>query len=201
MNRSLLGSTKRVAPFFGNAAPNRRSDVIFFHKMSYAMKNIFRNIHVIAGLVGLCIVLNGCDRDTSFIPKSADSIVVYSLESEFDEDKLPSDAEMMHGYYVLGKTKMSGDSAQQVLNSVRNDIAGGTSIAACFDPHHALRIDTGKGVLDIVICYKCKGFKKGSQQKLNGSSYPIAVSSRQLLNNLLKSADVELSAQAIAPLK
>jgi hypothetical protein len=165
------------------------------------MKNIFRSIQVAAGVVGLCLVLSGCERDTSFLPKSVDSIVVYSLEPEFDESKLPPDAEMMHGYYVLGKTKLSGDSVQKVLDSVRNDIARGNSIASCFDPHHAVRIEAGNQSLDIVICYKCNGFKKGSQEKMNGTSYPMAISSRELLNKVLTSADIELSPEASAPLK
>ena len=72
----------------------------------------------------------------------------------------------------------------------RDDIANGSEIASCFDPHHAIRIVHEDTTNDVVICYKCRGYERTENGKLKTTSYPMDVRSRDLLNHVLKSQEL-----------
>jgi hypothetical protein len=54
----------------------------------------------------------------------------------------------------------------------------------------------GGKVLDILICYKCRGFERTKNGKLVTTSFPMDVQSRQTLNAILHSNGIELSPAA-----
>lgn len=145
----------------------------------------------------LCLALSGCQRGTSFLPSECDSVTLYSLECDFDASSLPDDAELFHGYLVLGKTEVAGGTREDILAAIRADIASGSTISNCFDPHHAVRLMTGDKTLDIVICYKCRGYERTQNGKLLTTSFPMDVRSREMINRILQSKGIELSPAAI----
>ena len=153
-------------------------------------------------LVGVCLLLAGCKQKSNDIPATADRLILYSLECDFDREAVPEGAEMLHGYMVLGKSEIdSDDTAAEILAAVRNDVANGSSVFNCFEPHHAIRMIDGETNTDIVICYKCRGYERTEDGKLKTTSYPMDVRSRDLLNRVLKSGGIPLSPAATEELK
>ncbi len=152
-----------------------------------------RNIIVLSLVI---VIFTGCRQDASFLPKEFDSLTLYSLESDFDKLLLPDDAELFHGYAVLGKTDVSKEVSEKVVASIRSDIANGSTVSKCFWPHHALRILVDGKPLDVLICYKCRGFKRTDDGVLVATSFPIDVSSRQMINEILQAKGIDLSPAA-----
>ena len=153
-------------------------------------------------VVCVCVLLAGCNQNPGVIPHQVDRLVLYSLECDFDRDAVPKDAELLHGYLVLGKTEIdSAASRSEILDAVREDISNGSKIYSCFDPHHAIRIVHNDTTNDVVICYKCRGYERTENGKLKTTSYPMDVRSRELLNRVLKSDGVALSPAATEELK
>ena len=131
-------------------------------------------------LVGVYVLLAGCSQDSDVIPHKVDRLILYSLECDFDENVVPENAETLHGYLVLGKTEIdSAPSRTEILDAIRADIANGSSIASCFEPHHAIRIGHDGTTSDVVICYKCRGYECTENGKLKTTSYPMDVHSRK----------------------
>ena len=144
----------------------------------------------------IVLAFSGCQRDTSFLPSEVESVTIYSLECDFDKSSLPNDAELFHGNLVLGKTEVSKEIGENVVSAIRADIANGSTIAKCFWPHHAIRLMAGGTEIDVLICYKCRGFERTKNGKLITTSFPMDVRSRQTLNEILQSKDIELSPAA-----
>ncbi|MFN5708724.1 MAG: hypothetical protein ACK48X_11790 [Planctomycetota bacterium] len=147
-------------------------------------------------LAVMFVAFAGCQRDTSFLPGEFDSVTIYSLECDFDNSSLPADAELFHGNLVLGKAEVSKEMGEKVVAALRADIAKGSTINNCFLPHHAIRVMAGGKELDILICYKCRGFERTKNGKLVTTSFPMDVQSRQTLNAILHSNGIELSPAA-----
>lgn len=152
-------------------------------------------------LAVMLVASAGCQQDTSFLPTEFDSVTIYSLECDFDNSLLPDDAELFHGNLVLGKTAVSKEVGKSVMSAIRTDIAKGSTINKCFWPHHAIRVVTGGKELDILICYKCRGFEYTKNGKLVTTSFPMDVQSRQTLNEILQSNGIELSPAATEELE
>jgi hypothetical protein len=131
------------------------------------------------------------------MPEQADRVTLYSLECDFDRQAVREDAELLHGYLVLGKTDIeSAEDRTEILDAVRKDIAnGGSAFYHCFTPHHAVRIVHDDTTTDIVICYMCRGYERTENGEL-GLSHPMDVRSRDLLNRVLESHDITLSPDA-----
>ncbi|MEO1527066.1 MAG: hypothetical protein AAFX06_16630 [Planctomycetota bacterium] len=150
----------------------------------------------------LCIMLSGCTQKPRVVPEQAQKVIVFSLECDFDEDKVSEADELLHGYLVLGKTEIvSAEARAELLDAVSDDIASGSTISNCFDPHHAIRVIDGDTTKDIVICYQCRGYEQTENGKLVTTSFPIEVASRALLNEVLESSGVPLSPGATENLK
>lgn len=153
-------------------------------------------------LVCTCVLLAGCDPSSDIIPHKVDRLILYSLECEFEPDTIDEDAEMLHGYLVLGKIEIdSGALRTELLDAVRTDIADGSKISNCFDPHHAIRLVYGDTTKDVVMCYKCRGYERTENGKLKTTSFPMEVRSREVLNRVLNSKGIKLSPAATEELK
>lgn len=139
------------------------------------------------------VAIAGCNRDTSFLPNEFDSVTIFSLECDFDKSSLPAEAELFHDNLVLGKTEVSKEVGGTVMSAIRADIARGSTVHKCFWPHHAIRVMAGGKELDILICYKCRGFVRTEYGKRVSPSFPMDIQSRQALNAILQSNGIELS--------
>ncbi len=98
--------------------------------------------------------------------------------------------------WYLGRRRFQRKRARRILSAIRADIAKGSTAANCFWPHHAIRVVAEDKELDVLICYKCRGFERTVDGKLVKTSFPMDVQSRQTLNAILQSNGIELSPAA-----
>lgn len=83
---------------------------------------------------------------------------LYSLAPRGKDDSEPKQTqETFHGWRVLGKTTIPDSRLQSKISRKLTEGLesqhGGR--AACFEPHHGLRIVTDEGTTDMVICFMC----------------------------------------------
>lgn len=143
------------------------------------------------GVVG-CIALS----PTSSLPapvanafRDPDEVVLYSLSPESKD----TGAETFHGFAIRGKTEVKEAATRKKLFTA---FAKGVedhdgSAAACFIPHHGLRVRSGKQTIDLVICFKCaqvRIYDGANATKPEGIL--ISNSPRAAFNEVLKTAKV-----------
>lgn len=86
---------------------------------------------------------------------NADQIVLYSLLPDFQPGKAP--AAHFHGYSILGSIEI-GEPARKasISAALRAGAEAGTLGYRCWDPHHGVRVEQGRRILDFVICFTCE---------------------------------------------
>lgn len=158
---------------------------------------------------GLCVVLlplwAGCLSMTEGkVPKpvaevlaAPDEFVLYSLEPGKMGDKDGADGKTFHGHTILGQTEVKDAKTQKKLVDAFNrgvrDHDG--SVAACFIPHHGLRVRKGERVVDLVVCFKCAQVNV-YENDMRGEGVLISATPRATFNEVLKQAKVPLSKDA-----
>ena len=125
-----------------------------------------------------------------------DAFVLFSLEPTpiavaGVQGKPPADT--FHGHTVLGKTEIKDAVTRRRLVGAFNGGVGDHdgSVAACFIPHHGMRVLKGKHSVDLVICFKCAQvyvYVDGEKTE----SILISTSPRPVVNEVLERARVSL---------
>lgn len=108
---------------------------------------------------------------------------------------IPTDT--LHGWQVLGKTKITDSAARRsVHEALQRGIKNHDgSVAACFDPHHALRFKKEGKTVEWIICFMCNQiyvYEDGKQKE----TILISASPRPVLNEVLSRANVPLHKSA-----
>ncbi|MHC4955011.1 MAG: hypothetical protein ACYTGZ_14095 [Planctomycetota bacterium] len=95
-------------------------------------------------------------------------------------------------YAILGARKLEGNDRVAALNAFYRGVADtdGT-VAACFNPRHALRASKGGATFSAVICYECLSMTFFRDGKRIGKTLTTE-SPKTTLNRLLKQANVPL---------
>jgi hypothetical protein len=96
-----------------------------------------------------------------------------------------------HGYLVLGKTVVRDAEDQKYIVSAfeRGVAENGGVAAACFNPRHGIRANSGGRRVDFVICFECR------QVQVFGpvnSQFLISASPQQFFDQILRAANVPL---------
>lgn len=114
-------------------------------------------------------------------------------EEESDQGTPPSKDSGLHGHTLLGSTLLIGDARQIALGAVFAGIDGSDgSVADCFEPRHALRVEHGGETFEIVLCFECLSMRTYR----NGERVGSALTSEEpggALNAILRIAGVEVS--------
>lgn len=124
-----------------------------------------------------------------------DEVTLYSLTTEWAGGSL----EQFHGFAVLGKTEVKDAATRRKLfTAFANGIEDHDgSVAACFIPHHGLRVRTGKQTLDLVICFLCAQVRLyDSPTATKNENILISKSPRTAFNEVLRAAGVPLDKAA-----
>jgi hypothetical protein len=130
-----------------------------------------------------------------------DEFVLYSLEpgglaagrEETEDDKA---GKTFHGHKVLGKTEVKGAARKKLVKALERGVADHDgSVAACFIPHHGIRVKKDKQTIDLVVCFQCAQVYVYTDGK-RGDSFLISTSPREAFNEVLKTARVPLSEKA-----
>jgi len=127
--------------------------------------------------------------------RSARTVTLYSLEPRSTN----ANAKIFHGHTILGETTIDDAAARKKLFAAfRKGVADHDgSVAACFLPHHGLRIESDRGTLDLVICFECAQVKV-YENGVPSEALLISTSPRAAFDELLEAADVPLSKGATA---
>jgi hypothetical protein len=139
--------------------------------------------------------LDGPDKASS----APYSFIIYSLEPTTPgmQGAQPNGKETFHGHTILGQMEIKDTVTRRKLVAAFNhgvsDHDG--SVAACFMPHHGIRVQQGKQTIDLVICFMCaqvKVYINGQE----GETMLISTSPRATFNEVLDRARVPLSDKA-----
>jgi len=115
--------------------------------------------------------------------------VLYSLEP-ITEANPPGPK--LHGFKILGKTKLDQEQTVAAVNAFKAAISDcGHNSVACFDPRHALRVTKGDQTYDLLLWYECNSLEVYRGDKRFTSF--CAAGSPKTLNGLLTAAKIPLS--------
>ncbi|HKB35227.1 MAG TPA: hypothetical protein VKD72_02170 [Gemmataceae bacterium] len=130
---------------------------------------------------------------------SAEEVVLYSLEpgplTEAAVDSaLP--AGQFHGHQILGQVSITGTAdRKRLFAALRQGVEDHDgSVAACFIPHHGVRLRFGSRTVDLVVCFQCAQVKMFVEGKPT-DSFLVSTSPRPVFNDLLDRAKVPVSAK------
>ena len=94
---------------------------------------------------------------------------------------------LMHGWTILQVCSLDqGPFSRKVLRTINSDIDRGHAGVPvdCFQPRHALRLQTENAVKEFLICYECRNFQSWVDGSLVGSG-SISNRSEEFLNRVL----------------
>ncbi len=125
------------------------------------------------------------------------SFTLYSLEPAPMGIPSPTPnppTETFHGHTILGKAEITDAVTRRKLVAAFNhgvsDHDG--SVAACFIPHHGIRVQKLKDTVDLVICFKCAQVKVYINNQ-ESETILISESPRPLFNEMLDRAHIPIS--------
>ena len=141
--------------------------------------------------------LAGCSwsdlpTDASYALRNATTMELLSLDpAPRDKD---SDAEVFHGWTVLGTTQLSDDTTRNsLLDAFFAGVAeNNTTSAACFEPRHGIKVTYDGKQYDFVICfrcYQCRWYVDGKDKGV----FLLSRSPQATFNRILRDASVELA--------
>ena len=84
-------------------------------------------------------------------------VFLYAMDPRLPRGRARKGTEMFHGYRVLGRAEIKDAGEKQVLlDALAEGITGSNGVIAyCFEPRHALRVETGDARVDFNICFEC----------------------------------------------
>ena len=149
-------------------------------------------------VIALSFFLMGCTSENSISnqtsapkPESEALFTLYSLDGDrYPGDPVPDGAKLLHGWQIL-KTCSIQDSAtrKKIFNAFDAGIAeiGKPSSELqidCFNPRHAIRVETDDIIVDYLICFQCRNYDIWEgDTKVSGGN--IASSPRATFNRIL----------------
>jgi hypothetical protein len=132
--------------------------------------------------------------DRALHHRTARNVTLYSLEPRSTGGIAKPDAKTFHGHIILGETTVDNPATRKKLFAAfRKGVADHDgSVAACFLPHHGLRIESDRGTLDLVICFQCAQVK-AYENGVPSEALLISTSPRATFDELLAAAGLPLS--------
>ncbi len=111
----------------------------------------------------LAVTLFGCGGEPAFQVPVPDRLTLYSIDgrqSGHDDKPGPDSGKTIYGYPILGKVVIDDPKRRETLIRAFNrgiERSDGT-MAKCFWPRHALRLERDGKVTDYLICFQCLQF-------------------------------------------
>jgi hypothetical protein len=107
--------------------------------------------------------LFGCGREPSFQIQVPDRLTLYSIDGrqdDHDDKPGPDSGKTFYGYPVLGKVAIDDPKRREALIVAfnRGIARSDGTMANCFWPRHALRLEKDGKVTDYLICFQCLQF-------------------------------------------
>ena len=115
-------------------------------------------------LLATLFVTFGCSQQAKQAndPRTEGTFILYSLDGDrYPGDPVPEGAVLLHGWPILKECPIESDATRHKLFAAldagiedASDI-GSDMVPDCFNPHHAIRVETEEVAVDYVICFKC----------------------------------------------
>jgi hypothetical protein len=98
---------------------------------------------------------NALPKDVVAALNAAPELTIFSLDP--DAEVRPNDPATFQGWKALGRTTVrDSKSRQRVVKELEEAVRRSKGEGAlCFIPHHGIRVQSGRVVHDLVICYTC----------------------------------------------
>ena len=138
-------------------------------------------------------------NDGQWILAAPDSFELLSLDPSHDNFD-PGAPGTMHGYRILGSTKIADATQRQQLREVLYDAIrhNDGAVTACFNPRHGIRATRGGKSIDLIICFQCRSM----ESYINGTSTSAIISDkpRSQYEDAIKNAGLPIAGTDGAPL-
>lgn len=93
--------------------------------------------------------------DAHWILKVPDQLELMTLDPDLERFDAKN-AVAMHGYPILGTTRISDSATRdQLIKGLFGSLQPEGPRSACFNPRHAIRAMRGGKTVDVVICFEC----------------------------------------------
>jgi len=131
--------------------------------------------------------------------REAESIELISLDpfpeerdAEYRREHPSAGAPRLGDWAVHGTVLLDGAELARALNALYRGIGNGTGLPArIFQPRHALRVQVGHTILEVVMCYELESL----QWRRNGHAFQVGTTSsapRATLDAMLLAAGIPL---------
>lgn len=129
-------------------------------------------------------------------------VILYSIDPRFDRPdfldssgqlvKPPESTNDFHNHKILGSVSLDDGQAAAAAAAFRHAMDWPFVMRnMCFDPRHALRIESGGHVFDFMICYEC-GVSVASRDGVSIVGDGVTSGSPRVLNRILTEAHITL---------
>jgi len=156
---------------------------------------------LLVGIVSAFSCLLGCSSGNSMPPaaakvlKEATAFELLSLDPGRRENK--SDADALHGWKILGTAAIKdADTRAKLISRFAAGVAENDgTVAACFNPRHAIKLTYDGKTHDFIICFECyqvQWYVDGQVTK----GFLITASPQPTFDETLKNAGVPLAAES-----
>jgi hypothetical protein len=124
---------------------------------------------------------------------SAESLELFSLDPHTPAADEKDKAQLMYKWPILGSTAISAkDVRTKLIAALKKGIAENNGDAyKCFWPRHAIRVNHGAIVYDIVICFECHSATIYADGQRTGS-FLLTTSPQPTFNDALIKAGIKL---------
>lgn len=156
---------------------------------------------LLVGIVSAFACVLGCSSGNSLPPAAAkvlqDATAFELLSLDPDRRENKSDTDGLHGWRVLGTTSIKdSDTKAKLISRFGAGVAENDgTVAACFNPRHALKVTHDGKTHEFIICFECyqvQWYVDGQETK----GFLITASPQPTFDEVLRNANVPLAAKS-----
>jgi hypothetical protein len=108
------------------------------------------------------LAMTGCAPDKSTESRVAGTFVLYSLDGDrYPGEPAPEGATLLHGWLVLQECPITSlDTREKLFKALDRGIDEHSSSTPldCFNPRHAIRVESMGITVDYLICFQCSNY-------------------------------------------
>ena len=143
--------------------------------------------------ISILLMLGSCDKPASTgvsmaDPRVAGSVTLYRLDGDrYPGDPISEGAILMHGWPILQTCPIAqADTRAVLLSALDEGIANGGGVPVdCYNPRHALRLESKGVTTDFMICFQCRNYYVWMGDKQTGGGQ-ISTTPRSTFNEVLE---------------
>ena len=117
-------------------------------------------------VISVVLIMGSCDRGVSTgksptDPRIEGTFTLYRLDGDrYPGDPVPEDAVLLHGWPILLTCPINAPRTRaELLTALDEGIANGGGVPVdCYNPRHALRIESKGVTTDYMICFQCRNY-------------------------------------------